>query len=158
MKKIMLNSKLFFVTTIFLSFSMNARHGSNIMAGAFMGAGLGGICGGSDGIVPGLMTGMAVGTMAEMVDNAHCHPHHCHEVVYTHEVRSSRAALEHEIERLEEQLSESNRYARRLENKLEQKECEILKLEQRISRLEREFGSQKTVKTGFVIEAKAVAV
>ena len=140
---------------------LSARHGSNIMAGTIMGAGLGGIFGGSDGVVPGLVTGMAVGTMAEMADHADCHPHHHHEVVYTHEVRPSYASLEFEIERLEEQLRDSNNYIRHLEHNLDQKNYAISKLEERISHLERELvylkDEQKPKKTGFVIEAKAVS-
>lgn len=137
---------------------------SKIMTGAFMGAGLGGICGGSDGILPGMMTGMAVGTMAEMADHSHCHhrPHHCHEVYYTHEVRPSRSSLEYEIDRLEVKLSESNKYARHLQHKIEQKDYEISKLERRIGHLEDELRrcrrDQSCMKTGFTIEAKAVSV
>lgn len=152
---------LLFTITALTALPMCARHGSNIMAGTIMGAGLGGIFGGSDGVVPGMVTGMAVGTIAEIADRDHCHPRHCHEVVYTHEVRPSRYSLEHEIDRLETKLSESNKYAHHLERTIEQKDYEISRLEARIRNLEHEINSingvHKTIKTGFVIEAKAVA-
>ena len=114
---------------------MMAHHGSNVLMGGFMGAGMGAMVGGHDGVVPGLMTGLAVGTMAEVMDHDQDH-YHCHEVVYTHEVRPSRDWLEEQIEILEHKLHKAHQHAEQLEHELEKKDFEIHRLQKRVKQLE----------------------
>lgn len=144
-----------------------ARHGSNVLMGGFMGASMGAMLGGNDGVV-GLMTGLAVGTAAELIDNSHDH-HHCHDVVYTHEVRPchqivythevrpSRTWLEDQIDVLEHKLHNAHQEVSQLEYELEKKDCEIHRLQKKINHLESccRHGSEKTE---VIFSAKAVTV
>lgn len=131
---------------------LSAHHGSNILMGGFMGAGMGAMVGGHHGVVPGLMTGLAVGTMAEAMDHDH---HHCHEVIYTHEVRPSRGWLEDQIDSLEYKLHKANQQVQQLEHELETKDFEIHRLQKRIKQLE--HGQHGPDKTEIIFSAKAIA-
>lgn len=135
---------------------LTARHGSNIFLGGFMGAGMGAILGGHDGVVPGLVTGLTVGTAAEMMDDAHDH-HHCHEIIYTHEVRPSREWLEEQVDKLDHKLNKAYKQIQLLEEEIEKKEFENHRLQKRIKQLE-QAGHHNQDRTEIIFSAKAVSV
>lgn len=147
------------ITLLTVTFGVTNLHGSNMMTGAFLGAGLGAMGGGCHGIFPGMMAGMAFGGIADMASHHHCHAHHCREVYVTHEVRPSHSSQE--FDQLEDRYIESKTQARHLQHKIEQKDDEIAQLEKRLGNLEYELMALKhdhiTVKPGVVIEAKAIA-
>lgn len=134
MKKFSLYYSLTLSATLFVP-ALHAHHGSNIMLGAGLGTAFGAIMGGSDGIVPGLITGMAVGTTAELLDNAHEH-HQCETVVYRHKSHKQHGRLERELENLDYAYQKLRRYCKCIEQEIALKDQEIVRLRKKVKNLE----------------------